>query len=35
MKLIQLIKYNMRNYFHEKLYKKCSGETIRRPFSKK
>ena len=31
----QLIEYSMRNIFVEKLYTKCSGETITRPFSKK
>ena len=34
MKLGQLIEYNMRNIFLEKLYSKCRGETIPRPFSK-
>ena len=31
----QLIEYSMRHVFVEKLYTKCSGETITRPFSKK
>ena len=31
----QLIEYSMRNIFVEKLYTKCRGETITRPFSKK
>ena len=31
----QLIKYNMRNNFVEKSYKKSTGETIPRPLSKK
>ena len=35
IKFGQLIQYNLRNIFHEKLYTKCSGETIPRPFSKK
>ena len=35
MKFCQLIEYNMRNTFLEKSYKKVSGETIPRPFSKK
>ena len=35
MKCGQLIEYNMRNIFLEKLYKKCSGETSLRPFSEK
>ena len=35
MKFGQLIKYDMRNIFLEKLYTKCGGETIPRPFSKK
>ena len=30
----QLIEYNMRNSFLEKLYKICGRETIPRPFSK-
>ena len=30
----QLIKYNMRNVFLLKSYRKCVGETIARPFSK-
>ena len=34
MKFGQLIEYIMRNIFLEKLYKKCGGETIARPFSK-
>ena len=35
MEFDQLIEYKMRNNFREKSYKKCSGETIPRPFSKK
>ena len=35
MKFGQLIEYNMRNIFLEKLYTKCGRETIPRPFSKK
>ena len=35
MKFGQLIKYNLRNIFLEKLYTKCGGETILRPFFKK
>ena len=35
IKLGQLIKDNMRNIFLEKLYTKCGGEAIPRPFSKK
>ena len=35
MKFGQLIEYNMRNIFVEKLYTKCAGETIPRPLSKK
>ena len=35
MKFGQLIEYTMRNYFFEKSYTKCGGETIPRPFSKK
>ena len=35
MKFGQLIEYNMRNIFLKKLYTKCGGETIPRPFSKK
>ena len=31
----QLIEYNMRNIFLEKLYTKCDVETIPRPFSEK
>ena len=31
----QLINYNMRNIFVEKLYTKYAGETIPRPLSKK
>ena len=31
----QLIEYTMRKFFLEKSYKKCGGETIPRPFSKK
>ena len=33
MKFSQLIEYNMRNTFLEKLYTKCDWETIPRPFS--
>ena len=35
MKFGQLIEYDMRNIFLEKLYTKCCGGTISRPFSKK
>ena len=35
MKIGQLIEFNLRNIFVEKSYKKCGGETIPRPFSKK
>ena len=35
VKFGQLIEYNMRNIFVEKLYTKCAGETIPRPLSKK
>ena len=35
MKFGQLIEYNMRNIFVEKLYTKCAGETIPRPLTKK
>ena len=35
MKFGQLIEYKLRNIFPEKLYRKCGGETIRRPFPKK
>ena len=35
MKVGQLIEYNMRNIFVEKLYTKRAGETISRPLSKK
>ena len=35
MKFGQLVKFNMRNIFLEKIYKKCGGETIPRPFFKK
>ena len=31
----QLIEYNMRKIFIEKLYTKCGGETIPRPYPKK
>ena len=34
MKFGQLIECNMRNTFLKKTYRKCSGETIPRPFSK-
>ena len=35
MKFCQLIEYNMRNIFLEKLYTKCGRRTILKPFSKK
>ena len=35
MKFGQLIEYNMRNIFLEKLYTKCGGDTVPRLFSKK
>ena len=35
MKFGQLIEYNIRNTFLEKLYTKCAGETIPRPLPKK
>ena len=35
MKFGQLMEYNMRNVFIEKLYTKCGGETTPRPFSGK
>ena len=35
MKFGQLIEYNMRNTFLEKLYTKCGGETIPKPSPKK
>ena len=35
MKFGELIEYNMRNIFVEKLYTKYAGETIPRPLSKK
>ena len=35
IKFGQLIEYNIRNIFLEKLYTKCGGDTIPRPFSKK
>ena len=35
MKFHQLTEYDMRNIFLVKSYRKCSGETIPRPFSKK
>ena len=35
MKFVQIIEYNMRNIFVEKLYTKCARETIPRPLSKK
>ena len=35
MKFGQLIEYNMRNIFLEKLYTKCGADTILRPFSMK
>ena len=31
----QLIEYNMKNIFLEKLYTKCGGKTSPRPFSEK
>ena len=34
MKCGQLIEYNMRNIFFEKLYSKCGGETSLKIFSK-
>ena len=34
-KFSQLIEYNMRNVFLEKLYTKCGEETSPKPFSKK
>ena len=35
MEFDQLIEYKMRSIFLEKLYTKCRGENIPRPFSKK
>ena len=35
IKFGQLTEYNTRNIFLEKLYTKCGGKTISRPFSKK
>ena len=35
MEFGQLIEYNIKNIFLEKLYAKCGGETSPRPFSKK
>ena len=35
MKFGQLLENNMKNIFLEKLYTKCGGETITKPFSKK
>ena len=35
MKFGQIVEYNMRNIFVEKLYTKCGGEAIPKPFSKK
>ena len=35
VKFGQLIEYNMRMIFLEKLYPKCGGETSLKPFSKK
>ena len=35
MKFGHLIENNMRKTYPEKLYTKCGGETISRPFSKK
>ena len=34
MKFNQLTEYDFRNIFPEKIYQKCGGETIPRPFSK-
>ena len=34
LKFGQLIEYNTRNFFLEKSYTKCGGDTIPRPFSK-
>ena len=33
MKFVKLVEYKMKNLFLEKLYTKCGGETIPRPFS--
>ena len=35
MKIGQLIEYNMRNIFLEKLFANCGGEASPRPFNKK
>ena len=35
MKFGQLIEFSMKIIFPEKSYKRCGGETIPRPFSKK
>ena len=35
MKFGELIEYNLRNFFLEKSYTKCGGETTPRPFFKK
>ena len=35
MKFGQLMEYNLGNISLEKSYRKCDGETIARPFSKK
>ena len=35
MRFGELIEYNMKNIFLEKLYTKCYEDTILRPFSKK
>ena len=35
MKFCQLIEYHMRNILIEKSYRKCDGDTISKPFSKK
>ena len=35
MKFGQSIEHNIRDMFFEKLYKKCGGDTLPRPFSKK
>ena len=35
MKFDRFMEHNMRNAFLEKLYAKCGGETIPRPFSEK
>ena len=35
IKFVQLIEFHMSNVFVEKSYRKCAGETISRPLSKK